>query len=267
MKNSNPTPNSDPVLASGIPVHCAFDRLEDVVKLVPHPANPNKHPDQQIAILARIIRAQGWRSPIVVSKRSGFIVAGHGRSQAAALLQVQEAPVNFQDFATEADELAHLLADNRIAELADMDEKALQDALTSLRDMGGDIDLAGFSETDLGALAASLAPDPHPERAGSLRRRFLWPPFSILEVTNPDWLERKRAWMTLGIRSEIGRGTELTVAASSQPREFYDAKQAYERANGGKEISWEDFFAACPDMKPLGTTSIFDPALCEILVS
>jgi len=65
--------------ASTIPVHCSHTELADVVKLIPNPRNPNKHPDKQIALLAKIIRHQGWRSPVVISNRSGFVVKGHGR--------------------------------------------------------------------------------------------------------------------------------------------------------------------------------------------
>ena len=81
---------------SGIEAHCAFDKEVDVVDLVPHPRNPNKHSDKQIALLAKIIGNQGWRNPIVVSERSGFIVAGHGRLGAARVLNVEKVPVDLQ---------------------------------------------------------------------------------------------------------------------------------------------------------------------------
>ncbi|WP_282442293.1 hypothetical protein [Pelotomaculum terephthalicicum] len=32
------------------------------------------HPDKQIQLLAKIIKNQGWRAPITVSNRSGFII-------------------------------------------------------------------------------------------------------------------------------------------------------------------------------------------------
>jgi ParB-like chromosome segregation protein Spo0J len=84
-------------------VLCAFDEMRDMVTMVPHPRNPNKHPEKQIELLARVIRHQGWRNPIVVSKRSGFIVSGHGRLQAAEKLGLEMVPVDLQDFASEAD--------------------------------------------------------------------------------------------------------------------------------------------------------------------
>ena len=51
-----------------------------------------------------------------------------------------------------------------LAELADMDEKALQAALLSLQELGGNIDLAGFSDTDLSGMANSLETTPPVER-------------------------------------------------------------------------------------------------------
>lgn len=121
-----------PAPPAEIAVHCAHDRLVDVTELVPNPRNPNKHPDKQVALLAKIIRHQGWRAPIVVSNRSGFIVTGHGRLEAAKLLGVQSVPVNFQEFASEADEWAHVIADNRIAELAETDGNLLTGLLKDL---------------------------------------------------------------------------------------------------------------------------------------
>ena len=64
---------------TAISIHCAHDELVDITTLVPNPRNPNRHPDKQIELLAKIIQNQGWRAPITVSTRSGFIVRGHGR--------------------------------------------------------------------------------------------------------------------------------------------------------------------------------------------
>ena len=70
-----------------VPVYCSHDEIVDIMKVVPNPRNPNMHTQRQIEILAQVIKAQGWRKPITVSKRSGFVVSGHGRLQAAILLQ------------------------------------------------------------------------------------------------------------------------------------------------------------------------------------
>ncbi len=95
--------------------------------MVPNPGNPNTHPPKQVALLAAIIKGQGWRKPITVSKRSGFVVTGHGRLEAAQSMQASVVPVEYQEYASEAEEYADLMADNRLAELSEMNTSALAD--------------------------------------------------------------------------------------------------------------------------------------------
>jgi len=88
---------------NNIPIHCAHDEIADITTLVPNPRNPNRHPDKQIELLSKIIQNQGWRAPITVSTRSGFIVRGHGRLLAAQKLGLTQVTVDRQDYVTEAD--------------------------------------------------------------------------------------------------------------------------------------------------------------------
>jgi len=112
-------------------VKCAFDEMIDSDLLIPNPRNPNKHPENQIKLLAKIMNHQGWRSPIVVSTRSGFIIKGHGRLAAAKLNGWSQTPVDYQDYENEADEYADMVADNKIAELAESDMGMI---LTDMKD-------------------------------------------------------------------------------------------------------------------------------------
>lgn len=138
-----------------IPVYCSHSQMVDIEELVPNPRNPNKHPERQIELLGKIIKAQGWRNPIVVSKRSGFVVKGHGRLQAAQLIGCSQVPVDYQDYATEASEWADMIADNRIAELAVADDKELHSLLSELEASGEiDLDLTGFTGNALADLLA-----------------------------------------------------------------------------------------------------------------
>ncbi|PTY01842.1 hypothetical protein DB346_11015 [Verrucomicrobia bacterium LW23] len=73
-------------LANGIEVWCAFDELVPTGDIKPNPRNPYKHPESQIALLVKAIHYFGCRHTILVSKRSGLIVAGHGRLLAAQSL-------------------------------------------------------------------------------------------------------------------------------------------------------------------------------------
>lgn len=149
--------------AAGVPVYCAHDKIVDTVKLVPNPANPNKHPDDQIKMLAKIIKSSGWRQPITVSNRSGYIVKGHGRLMAAQLAGLDQAPVDYQDYASEAEEYADLIADNRIAELAEVDNKMLADIFAEIDTGEIDLDQTGYKETEIEQIINQLAESVHEE--------------------------------------------------------------------------------------------------------
>lgn len=135
-------------MAGGIPVYCSFDSIVPLEEMKPNPKNPNKHPEGQIQLLARIIEAQGWRAPVTVSTLSGMIVRGHGRFQAAQLLGCP-VPVDYQNYPSEAEELADLLADNRIAELAEMDKAALAAIFREIDEASIDAALSGYSSTEI----------------------------------------------------------------------------------------------------------------------
>jgi len=132
--------------ADGVEVFCAYDTIADINKLKPNPRNPNAHSDEQVALLARIIRQQGWRNCITVSDLSGYIVKGHGRLMAAQEAGFTEVPVEIQHYATESDELADLIADNRIAELSAMDKAQLAELFASI-DLEK-IEMTGYTEEE-----------------------------------------------------------------------------------------------------------------------
>lgn len=142
--------------AGGVPVFCSHDAIEPIEKLVPNPKNPNKHPSDQIALLARIIKATGWRQPITVSTRSGFIVKGHGRLMAAKEAGLAEVPVDYQNYATEAEEYADLVADNRLAELSEIDQAMLSDIFKGIDTDEIPIELTGYTAEQIGELEKAL---------------------------------------------------------------------------------------------------------------
>ena len=148
--------NRDETTVDGIPVFCAHTDLVDVAKLVPHPRNYNRHPEKQVAKLAKIIDAQGWRHPIVVSNRSGFITKGHGRLAAALLSGWTQVPVDRQDYADEASEWADMIADNRIPELAEVDEEVLAGLMADIDLSGLDVELTGFDEKQSRRMVSTL---------------------------------------------------------------------------------------------------------------
>ena len=143
--------------ADGVPVFCAHDAIEKTADLIPNPKNPNKHPDSQVELLSQIIQAQGWRNPITVSTLSGMVVKGHGRLLAAKLLGKTEVPVDHQNYASESEEYADLIADNRISELSEIDNLSLADLLTDLDTGDIPIELTGYTDDDLESLINAIS--------------------------------------------------------------------------------------------------------------
>lgn len=121
---------------------CAHTEAVPLSKLVPNPKNPNRHGDKQIELLARIIDYQGQRAPIVVSRRSGFIIKGHGRLDAIKRLKWESAAVDYQNYENEAQEYADMIADNKIAELAEHDDAFMIDSIANM-------DLSALPSLDL----------------------------------------------------------------------------------------------------------------------
>ena len=69
-----------------------------------------------------------------------------------------------------------------------------------------------------------------------LRDKFIEPPFSVLDTKTANWQRRKKLWKSLGIKSEIGR-----------------------------DVSVINMDSVNKEKNNTNYTSIFDPALCEII--
>jgi DNA modification methylase len=119
-------------------INCLYDSQLQLDELVPHPKNRNDHPKEQIERLAKVLEYQGWRYPIKISKRSGYITSGHGRLEAAKLNGWTEVPVNYQDYESDEQEYADLVADNAIASWAELNLAGINADLT---DLGPDFDI------------------------------------------------------------------------------------------------------------------------------
>lgn len=75
-----------------------------------------------------------------------------------------------------------------------------------------------------------------------LRDKFIEPPFTLLDTRQGGWQNRRRSWIRLGIKSEVGRD-----AKSYNGHRWVEEKLGRKAPNDG------------------GGTSIFDPSLCEVL--
>jgi len=125
-------------------INCSYDNLVSFEDIKPHPKNPNTHSDEQIERLAKIIEYQGQRSPVVIDRKSGFIVVGHGRASAIKKIGWDKIAVNYQDFDSEEQLYAHMTADNAIAEWATLDLSLINTELENMPDL--DLDLLGLKD-------------------------------------------------------------------------------------------------------------------------
>lgn len=146
------------------------DRLaiiyQPIAELKPDPRNPRQHSRKQIKQLARSIETFGFTVPALVD-RKGNVIAGHGRVLACCALGWTEIPTIPIDRLSDAKRRALMIADNRLAENAEWNERLLVEQLKdlSLAELDFSIDVIGFEmgEIDLriGAMEAETpAEDP-----------------------------------------------------------------------------------------------------------
>lgn len=135
--------------ADGLEVHCKFDQLVKASELKLYPGNYRKHPPKQLDRMHQIISGNGWRRCAVVSSLSGCVIKGNGMVQMAQRHGL-EVPVEIQTYKTRREEIRDLVADNRLAELAEDDQDALRKLLSELD--ASEIELASVTTAEIEAL-------------------------------------------------------------------------------------------------------------------
>jgi len=98
-----------------------------------------------------------------------------------------------------------------------------------------------------------------PARPSVLAERFLVPPFSVLSAREGWWQDRKRAWIGMGIKSEMGRdAVTYNIGDMTTFKETASLK-------GGLLMGMS--FGPYDERKGSSQepgTSVFDPVLCEL---
>lgn len=125
--------------------------LADIKELVPYARNAKTHSDEQISQVAASIKEFGFLAPIIVSK-DNTILCGHGRFYAAQRLGLSKVPCIKEEYLTESQKRAYIIADNKLTENGGWDNEMLAIELSDLLDDGFDIGLTGFDENEIADL-------------------------------------------------------------------------------------------------------------------
>jgi hypothetical protein len=198
-------------------------------RLLPDERNPKGHSAENIKRLVSRIQAVGFTAPVLVDAETGILCAGHRRRLALYWLKENHfpepdgiepgwgVPARVGTW-SELQALQVLLGDNEDPAEIEFDAARLTALLTELNAEGA-LEGSGYSEERLDALIAELAAGPELPGTGNgtggvsgeearrtLAERFGVPPFSVLDARQGYWQTRKRAWIALGIQSELGRG-------------------------------------------------------------
>lgn len=238
---------------------------DDKIKFDPN--NYRVHGDKNKRLIRKSLEECGAGRSILLDK-DDVIIAGNGvfeQAQGLGLkVRVIESDgseliaIKRKDLST-SDEKRKLLAlaDNYTSDTSEFDIDAILDDFNP-----DDLDAWEFNVSDFD-IEDTIKPDPG--RIGSLKEKFIIPPFSILDTRLGNWQERKQAWLELGIKSEVGRDKEITFAKSAQSPRIYEIRNLI-RETTGNDPSWDELQKYCQEhgVSFMDGTSIFDPVLCEL---
>ena len=144
-------------------------QLIETNKILPYINNPRKN--LNVDKVASSIKEFGFQQPIVVDKNY-IIIVGHTRFEAAKKLGLKEVPVQIADL-DENKAKAYRIADNRLNQDADWDNKLLSVELNNLLSKDFNLEPIGFNEDELNNILLKdndglTDEDEAPEVAGEL---------------------------------------------------------------------------------------------------
>ena len=128
-------------------------QLVSTDKLIPYANNSRTHSKEQILKLRSSLREFGFINPIIIDKNFN-VIAGHGRLTAAKEENFDKVPCIFADHMTDAQKKAYILADNRMALDAGWDTELLAIEMEELQNLGFNLDLTGFDDSEIANLFA-----------------------------------------------------------------------------------------------------------------
>ena len=112
--------------------------------------NSRVHTKQQIEQIAASINEFGFNNPLLINA-DNRVIAGHGRLEAAELLDMDKLPCVVIEGLTKEQERAYIIADNKIAMNASWDIDMLKIEMSDISEFM-DIALTGFTEMEFPTL-------------------------------------------------------------------------------------------------------------------
>ncbi len=128
--------------------------LVDIGELTPYARNARTHSDEQIAQIAASIKEFGFLVPVVISG-DNTILCGHGRFYAAQRLGLKKVPCIKEEYLTETQRRAYIIADNKLSLNAGWDDNLLAVEIADLQGENFDLSLTGFDEKEIADLFSS----------------------------------------------------------------------------------------------------------------
>jgi DNA modification methylase len=220
-----------------------------MIKIKPSNKNTNKHTESGMQLLEHSINKAGVLESISVAT-DGTIISGHARKEIFDKkgMVAKEIELKDNEFAViktkiepntkeyyEAQILANTTANKNFNLDTDLIEEIVEEFDIDVEEVGVEIVELG-NENNKYEKHESLT---NPKK---LSERFIIPPLSVLDTKQGAWQQRKNYWLSLGIKSEIGRNNVLSG----------DVKGTYNNSKDSYNI-FNTF-----------DVSVFDPVLCEL---
>ncbi len=196
-------------------VTCSSTDLIDPKKLTPFQGELKWLEDKQYEKLKTSLLNHGFVFPVFGWKhaRKNYVIDAHQRLLALTKMQSEgialegnKVPIVWVEADNEVDARKLILLAVSQYGRYDYDSmyKFMSESGISFADVKSEMDFPTFN---MGTFEAGWFDDSRVDVAGEkLSERFGAPPFSVLDARQGYWQERKRQWLELGIRSEIGRG-------------------------------------------------------------
>ena len=139
-------------------------RMINISDIRPYQNNARTHSTQQIEQIVKSIKEFGFTNPLLIDNDYNLI-AGHGRLEAIRWLNnfdykdkpITQLPAVIVSDLSDTQRRALVIADNKIALNAGWDLDILKDELESLENENYDMDLLGFSDSELSEILDSVS--------------------------------------------------------------------------------------------------------------